>query len=630
MKLKIQSKYIKNKSNLKKIFANSKIEIYGDNDVKEEKLNNNIKIIYLGNILLKNININFKNINDIEETLKGIKNFKEKVEGRYIAVLCDESSEEYFVFADLYGKFDCFYHNKNNQIEICSNLSLFEISPSSDGYDQIGLGHMLSVYGSRPAKKQTIYKNVFRIGLGEVLKQKKNNIEIHEIEFFPLKTKNFQESDLNQYANLFLENLKKFGSNKCNIVYLSSGWDSTSILAGLVHTFGKDKVKAIIGRMRYSKRSSVINPYEIQKAEKVAKYFDVSLEIVDFDYSEKIPDIIDKLKKKMRDNCVYSGTMNNHGLLAKKACEIDKNASVFCGEISDGVHNLGFSQFISIFHKSKDFREYSDKISSYFYGPTFMKIFDENEQDSDELYNFYKSLNSKIIFEKKEKEEKSKSRLKLLTSFFLQNKRMPLVSPENERIFTKKGKQIHYKKMQEMYLNTASKKINYETLYAWYIHLYNSFHWQGSTVTTIPLTSEMFNANMNFPFYDVGIQNFLSEMPESFGRGLDLNPTKYPLKWMLKNRIDYPFHLQTGPHAYIYDVDSSFNLAVEMMNHSAFAEEFRNVIKNHPYKKILSPEIFNLELIEKIVDRYLNSKEISGDDLNILIPICFLFFVGIY
>lgn len=636
MKLKLQSKNIYSNKSLKDIFNNSYFKILGDCDVKEIKLNNKKKIIYLGKLHIDNCSNDlefknfFKELNISNDILSFIKKFKKKVHGRYLAILCDEASNEIYVFSDIYGRFDCFYHNKNNIIEIGSDLSLFEVSPSSEGYDQIGLGHFLSVYGSRPAKKQTIYKNVFRLGVGEILYFNNKNLNLKNIPFEPLETKNFIEDDLNKYSELFLNNLRKYGSDKCNIVYLSSGWDSTSILAGLVHIFGKDKVKAIIGRMRYSKRSSIINPFEIEKAKKIADYFNVNLEIVDFDYSEKISNFIYEVKEEMKKNCVYSGTMNNHGLLAKKANEIDKKASVFCGEISDGVHNLGFSQFISVFHKSKHFREYSDKISSYFYGPTFMEIFQDNKQNEDQLFNFFKSLNHKTIFENNNEKDLSKKRLNLMTSFFLQSKRMPLVSFKNEKIFTKKGIENHYKKMQELYLTEASQKINHKTLYSWYIHLYNSFHWQSSTVVTLPLTSDIFDTEMNFPFYDVGLQNFLSEMPEDFGRGLDLNPTKYPLKWTLKNKIDYPFQLQDGPHAYIYDVDSSFNLAVEMINHSAFAEKFRQALRNHPYKKILSSEIFNLKYIEEIITKYLNGEEIVGDDLNILIPLCSLFFVGVY
>ena len=52
------------------------------------------------------------------------------------------------------------------------------------------------------------------------------------------------------------------------------------------------------------------------------------------------------------------------------------------------------------------------------------------------------------------------------------------------------------------------------------------------------MTMDYLNLNSNaekLPFWDNRIQSFLSAMPESWGRGLELKPTKYPLKWTLQN-----------------------------------------------------------------------------------------------
>ena len=178
--------------------------------------------------------------------------------------------------------------------------------------------------------------------------------------------------------------------------------------------------------------------------------------------------------------------------------------------------------------------------------------------------------------------------------------------------------------MESMYLQEAAEAIAPETAYSWYLHLYSSFHWQCATVATLPLTTQAYGFDMQLPFYDSRLQEFLAAMPESWGRGLDLNPTKYPLKWMLKNRIDYPMHLQVGPHSYLYDVDHTFSHAVEMGNHSALTPVFRDLLDHHPYREILSPEIFNLDYVDSIVDRYVAGEEITGAELNVLLPFCYL------
>ena len=88
--------------------------------------------------------------------------------------------------------------------------------------------------------------------------------------------------------------MKVRSSDEGNIVFLSSGWDSTSILASLVHLHGKSKVKCIIGKMRYSERSEVINQIEVDKAVKIAEYFGVKLHIIDFDYRKGAQEIVDE------------------------------------------------------------------------------------------------------------------------------------------------------------------------------------------------------------------------------------------------------------------------------------------------------------------------------------------------
>jgi len=42
------------------------------------------------------------------------------------------------------------------------------------------------------------------------------------------------------------------------------------------------------------------------------------------------------------------------------------------------------------------------------------------------------------------------------------------------------------------------------------------------------------------PFNDYRLIEFLSKAPEKWGRGLDFNHVKYPLKWVAKNKIKFP------------------------------------------------------------------------------------------
>ena len=97
---------------------------------------------------------------------------------------------------------------------------------------------------------------------------------------------------------------------------------------------------------------------KIERAKAVAEYFGVRLNIVDFDYRSRIPDLVEQLRPLLRSHQIASLTALTHGALADfVARTTDGDEVVFAGEISDGAHNFGFSQFVTIFHPVLAFRE---------------------------------------------------------------------------------------------------------------------------------------------------------------------------------------------------------------------------------------------------------------------------------
>ena len=105
-------------------------------------------------------------------------------------------------------------------------------------------------------------------------------------------------------------------------------------------------------------------------------------------------------------------------------------------------------------------------------------------------------------------------------------------------------------------------------------------------------------------------------MPESWGRGLDINNTKYPLKWMLSNRVDYPMHFQEGPHSYLYDVNPTFSHAAEIMYSSSFTKIYKEIFRKKEFINSMDPDFFDLKYLNKIIDSYLEGEEVSGQALS--------------
>jgi hypothetical protein len=597
-----------------------------------------VSIMYFGNIL----GIKTSETEIIPFSVKLLKkmvltNSQEKIranlEGRYVMLIFDKSANTIAVFNDQYAQYDLYYYQNNNEFIIADDLRFVNKSNIKLEHDQDGLAYALTVYGYRPPKKHTLYKDIKRVGVDETIQLMGSKLEVIDVVFEPLKTEPYEKKELDTYTDIFLDAVKLRGSENGNIVYLSSGWDSTAILAALVHLYGKDKVRAVTGRMIYAERSGVINPFEIERAQAVADYYGVELETVDFDYRNKVPGVIDDMKQDLRANFISSGNIFSHGILAEHIAKIRKNnESVFVGEISDGIHNLGFSQYVTIFHPDIKFREYSDKMASYLYGPTFLDTFLDNSFDSDVIYKLLRSQAemSGTNFEEPVSDGKEDRIVQLLSGFFLNSKRLPLIAFGNNSLLTEYGSKHFRKHFEDEYLRSVTESYNADTVYSWLIHLYSSFHWQGSTVATLPLSADVYGFEIQLPFYDSRLVAFLSKMPESWGRGLDLNPTKYPLKAMLEKRIDYPMHLQVGPHSYLYDVDHSFNHSTEVAYGSAFKDYFKQILAESDILTILSPEYFNHAYITNIIEGYISGDEVSGADLSNLLAISRLAMVGWY
>jgi len=552
------------------------------------------------------------------------------LEGRFLLISVDlNGSSE--ICADKFSKIDIFIQENLNSVTLCSDLSLIPENPAKKGYDQNALAHMLTYYGYCPPKKHTIYKSVRRLGVGELATFDNGKLSIIEHDFNPINSTPYSDLNHTQYTENFLNYLKNRGSSSGNVVYLSSGWDSTSILAGLVKIFGPNKVRAVTGIMRYSDRSGVCNQPEIDKVKKITKYFGVKLDFVDFEFIDDHGiDFTDSLKPVMKNHQLYSLTVHTHGKLAQKTYEIaNKGEVVFAGEISDGAHNLGFSQYATIFHPSKGFREYSDKMASYLFGPTFLTLLNNNEYIEDPIFNLFKARFQEDFFENLE-DSPQKPVTQLLTSFFLRNKRVPFWSHKNIKLLSSEGSESYTKEMQNEYLFSASKNATPKNLYSWYLHLYNSFHWQGATVRSLQVLADNYGIDSDLPFWGSSMQDFLSMMPENWGRGLDLNPTKYPLKNMLKNDIDYPFEMQEGAHAYTYDTDHSFSHLEEIFLHSKLKKVMQKALLGKPYKEILSSQMFDLIYIDNLVDKYLNDEKISVASLIDLAGIAMLCYVSWY
>lgn len=553
-----------------------------------------------------------------------------EVEGRFVIVKVspDGACE---VWTDQFGRVDIYWQSISGGIVLSTSLNLLPISKTGGDLDNVGVAHALTVYGSRPARQHTLYKSVHRLGVNQGIRISNGRYELLKRPFRPTRSMQYNDRDLNRYTEIFLEAIRARASSEGNIVSLSSGWDSTSILACLVHLFGRQKIRAVIGRMRYSERSGVINQFEIDRAQAVATYYGVRLEILELDYRINGVQYFEAAKELLQSQQLANLAALGQWLIAEGAAKTSDGGEVlFTGEMSDGAHNLGFSQFVSIFHPvSMGFREYGDKMASYLFGPTFLEQLLKGTYEQDPVWQMFKQRNKNAKFDQLAQGEQAIHK-QLLASFFLRGGRIPLYSLDNARLLTRKGCENYAIESERIYLEDISNQLTRETLYAWYLHLYNSFHWQGATVLSRDYTAEAHGLKCAHPFHDSALIDFLSGMPENWGRGLDLNQTKYPLKWMLRNRIDYPYHLQVGPHSYTWDVSPNFSLLGEIIHASSLKDMFREALHTGKFLGCLDDQIFDCGYINGIVQRYIKGEELRGQEMNDLGVLAMHSAIGVY
>lgn len=639
IKIIINKKYQKEDPKIKNFsFSNGKL-FFDKNDkiLKFSKSKNEEYIIYGKiNYIFYSNSTTFKNYS--EKLLKKIINrypfsdLSKFIDGKFLIVKIVNKKIK-SIIPDKFSKIDFFYSNQKNSFHMSDTIQNFR--NYKNNFDNFSLANLFMNYGSYVPKPKTIYKNIRRLNINEFITINKNMVKIEKKKINSIKTS--KEFNLNKdlyhskFKTLFLNAIKKRSSQRMNWVYISSGFDSTSILASLNRIVGNKKITAIIAELKYSQKYGVCNKFEIDRAQKICNYFGIPLKKIKLDYSKKsIISQMKEVRKKFRFKHVFSITTNNFYQMAKY---IEKNGKtndcVFNGDLSDGLQNLGFSQFATILdHPSISFREYADKMFSYLYGPTFYSKIIKKKHFNDKIFNFL--LKEKNINLNKNIIQKSKNEylFKYLSPIFLSPSRFPFTEIINNKLINKTFKKKYSQHMYKNYFHNIINNLKSENLYSSIIYLYNIFHWNSGTVQCCLKSPEILNIKSSTPFWDSNLQKYFSEMPENWGRGLDMNNTKYALKYFLKNKIDYPMDLQKGPHSYIYDVDSRWSADLDILYHSYLRNEFVNCLKESNLNKILNSSIFNIKYIKSIIKKYYQKKYVYGSDLLTLKNlIIFTFFV---
>jgi len=555
-----------------------------------------------------------------------------RLEGQYFGLLYDSLRKTAMIFSDRYVRLDLFYASQGDSMYLDTDMDdIFrQVKPV---YDEKIIAHLFSVYGWYAPKGLTIYKNVSRLKVGEIIEVSGKGINSEIIEFKPREIKEYGEKELETYFNTLRNSvIARANKNGKTWVSSSSGWDSSMLLGMLVNEFGSKKVGMVTGSMKYSYATDVINKFEMDKIKAIGKFYGIKPVIADLDFrSKSAPDDWKNVIPFFRSKHNYTFINYSFAKISGRLMDAGgENQVIFNGETSDSFHNFGFSQFGTFFHSKKPFTEYADKMNCYLYGPSFFKKVLDGTCEKDRVFQIFKKMSGEDGFSQVPKDRSARIESYLFPLFY-GGPRIPFARSFANPAFTALGEKAIYGFPYRQYSPEIVELISPENMYSCMIHLYHSFHSQGSTVNVQKYAMEMNGHRWRSPFNDYRMIDLLSCAPENWGRGLELNNTKYPLKWVAKNKIRFPYELlDKGPHSYLYDVIEGFSLVAEIVYRSGVTAMFKDSLKSRQYRDIIAGEYIDLDYLDKITGDYLGGKEVRGADFNNLLTLLSLTTIGWY
>ena len=597
---------------------NKDIFLFYSKPPKKFEIKKNLNLIIFGSIegeyekeflKRKTINSIFGKIKNKNKLFECINN----CEGRFVIIA--KFKDEIYIILDKYSKLDIFFSQSKSNFYITDSFKIIHKKINNLSFNNVALANQFLVHGARSAKKDTIFNEIRRIGVGQRLLIKKDKIKIINQHFTPKSENNYQDDMIDKYYEINKSFMLNFG-DKNKALFMSSGFDSSYLLALQHKLFGSSKIIGLTCVQKFNKKSGVYNKFEIERVKKLAEFYNIKNYFIDVN----LKDNFTKLSEETSEVCGNSMNTNHlSSMMFYKVSQLAKSKietkTLMSGEISDGAHNLGFSQFLTTFdHENQGFREYSDKQYNYLYSPNFLEKVLKNNSTDDFVFNKL-SKSKKINFTKKFSSNNISLYKQIFDDLFNSQSRFPFEKKESKIVsanLLNKSKVYHKKN----YFNEI-KLSKFNQLYSSYLHLYNSFHWQASTISPLFNFSDKFNLNMTLPFWGHGVQKFLSEMPTGWGRGLEIKNIKYPLKESFRRNLKYPIFIEQGFHSYRYDERKFEDPIFEIINNIKTKNYITKILKKYYPCEYLDKKYFNINQINTVLKNYISGRKYEKDSNNI-------------
>jgi len=538
-------------------------------------------------------------LNDLVKKYNNSEDFINNIEGEYLGVKIDYKNESLEIFSDKLKQKELYYFYNGDIFFASDDPKKIIEKIGHTGYCQQSL--MCAILFCVP-KGHTLFKGIYRLKYNELIAINRDKFFLKRFDDKDTKIKEYSKKDLSEYNQILRDAILTRASSSFNLVFSSGGWDSTMILSILKKHLGKDKIIGVTMKIIMSD-GRCFNEFEVNKVERIGKSMGIKIDIVEIDYRKKeLYHKLDEIKDELFfRNLFYLAPANWAKVVSYIKDKYGEEAVIFNGEGSDSLHNYGFSQYISLAHENNDFKEYSDKMKNYLFSPEFFKKVKNGTFSDDTIYKIFLNFNQDKEFVDVKNIDFKKKIYYYLLSFALSDIRIPFRKID-DKIFIQNGAMQKFKEwLNKEYFEKIVEKIDENNLYYYFSYLYTLFHLQSPQIQIFRNGLK----NVRFPFIDLNLFKFLYRMPQSFGRGLNFNHTKFPLKELAKKIFsnEQLKIIKSGPHSYLSEVER-INVYDEYLLKGAVFEYIKDKISYKEVEKSFSSDIFNLDRIKNFIEQF--------------------------
>lgn len=608
---------------LKKIELRDKEDKFYTFTDKNQKICLQGNFYYYSSDKLKSVFFNNNPKQQLKRLLKkyNLNSFINNVEGEYWGAKIDYKNKTLTIFSDKLKQLELYYFWNDDIFLVSEDPKKIIDEVGILGYEKNSLISSILLY---VPKGHTIFKGIYRLKYNEIITITQNKISINNLIDKDTGISKYSENDLLQYNKILKNAVLSRASKNFNLVLISGGWDSTLILSILRKHLGKNKVKGIIMSIILSD-GRCFNKFEVEKSKKIGKNLGVKTDIIEVDYRKK--DVSEKFKEAKDElflkNLFLLTSANWSMVISYINQKYGKDVVIFDGEGADSLHNYGFSQYISLLHENDNFREYADKMRNYLFGPTFFKKIKNDNFLGDIVYKIFLNFNKDKKFVNVENFNNEKKLYYYLMSFIFSDLRIPFREVDCKRYVRNTAFKNFEEWLRKEYFQKVIDNIQEKNLYYNFSYLYILFHLQSPQIRIFRSGLE----NVRFPYIDSNLFRFLYKMPESFGRGLNFNSVKFPLKKLARNVLSGALLeiLESGPHSYLSEIED-INFYDEYLLKGPGYKYMRDKIDYKKVKNIFDNKNFYINEIENLIKRFKKGelKNISGIEARLLILLILL------